>query len=174
MVQRSHPYMTTRKTIALTRWTFAGKVMSLVFNMLSRFPYCGKGAEAEVQEENGGLSASPAAMWAGQFRMVKPHCPLYPAPLPRGPGPGLPTLEPRFLPSWRELGLWKSVPLCFLAPSLFVPKPEECHRQTDVLKPTALSGWVLTWIWPLLREVPSAIYLSVFSSVRDENFLGLL
>ena len=35
-VQLSHPYMTTGKTIALTRWTFAGKVMSLVFNMLSR------------------------------------------------------------------------------------------------------------------------------------------
>ena len=32
----SHPYMTTGKTIALTRWTFAGKVMSLLFNMLSR------------------------------------------------------------------------------------------------------------------------------------------
>ena len=36
MVQLSHPYMTTRKNIALTRWTFAGKVMSLLFNMLSR------------------------------------------------------------------------------------------------------------------------------------------
>ena len=36
-VQLSHPYMTTGKTIALTRWTFVGKVMSLVFNMLSRF-----------------------------------------------------------------------------------------------------------------------------------------
>ena len=36
MVQISHPYMTTGKTIALTRWTFAGKVMSLLFNMLSR------------------------------------------------------------------------------------------------------------------------------------------
>ena len=36
MVQLSHPYMTTRKTIALTRWTFAGKLMSLLFNMLSR------------------------------------------------------------------------------------------------------------------------------------------
>ena len=34
-VQLSHPYMTTRKTIALTRWTFVGKVMSLIFNMLS-------------------------------------------------------------------------------------------------------------------------------------------
>ena len=36
MVQLSHPYMTTGKTIALTKWTFVSKVMSLVFNMLSR------------------------------------------------------------------------------------------------------------------------------------------
>ena len=35
-VQPSHPYMTTGKTIPLTRWTFVGKVMSLLFNMLSR------------------------------------------------------------------------------------------------------------------------------------------
>ena len=35
-VQLSHPYMTTGKTIALTRWTFVGKVMSLLLNMLSR------------------------------------------------------------------------------------------------------------------------------------------
>ena len=35
-VQLSHPYMTTGKTIALTRQTFVGKVMSLLFNMLSR------------------------------------------------------------------------------------------------------------------------------------------
>ena len=35
MVQLSHPYMTTGKTLALTRWTFVGKVMSLLFNMLS-------------------------------------------------------------------------------------------------------------------------------------------
>ena len=37
MVQLSHPYMTTGKTIALTRWTFVGKLTSLVFNTLSRF-----------------------------------------------------------------------------------------------------------------------------------------
>ena len=36
MEQLSHPYMTTEKTIALNRWTFAGKVMSLLFNMLSK------------------------------------------------------------------------------------------------------------------------------------------
>ena len=37
IVQLSHPYMTTGKTIALTRWTFVGKVTSLLFNMLSRY-----------------------------------------------------------------------------------------------------------------------------------------
>ena len=36
LLQPSHPYMTTGKTIALTRWTFVGKVMSLLFNMVSR------------------------------------------------------------------------------------------------------------------------------------------
>ena len=36
IVQLSHPYMTTGKTIALTTWTFVGKVMSQLFNMLSR------------------------------------------------------------------------------------------------------------------------------------------
>ena len=37
MVQLSHPHMTTEKSIALTRWTFVGKVMSLLFNRLSGF-----------------------------------------------------------------------------------------------------------------------------------------
>ena len=37
LVQLSHPHMTTGKTMALTRWTFVSKVMSLLFNMLSRF-----------------------------------------------------------------------------------------------------------------------------------------
>ena len=36
IVQLSHPYMTTGKTIALTRWTFVDKVVSLIFNMLSK------------------------------------------------------------------------------------------------------------------------------------------
>ena len=39
IVQLSHPYITTGKTIALTRWTFVGKVMSLHFNMLSRLVF---------------------------------------------------------------------------------------------------------------------------------------
>ena len=37
MVQLSHPHMAVGKTIALTKWTFISKVMSLLFNMLSRF-----------------------------------------------------------------------------------------------------------------------------------------
>ena len=37
MIQLSHPYMATGKTIALTRWNFVGQAMSLLFNMLSRF-----------------------------------------------------------------------------------------------------------------------------------------
>ena len=37
IVQLSHPYMTTGKTIALTRWILVGKVMSLLFSMLSRW-----------------------------------------------------------------------------------------------------------------------------------------
>ena len=37
MIQLSHPYMTTGKIIALTRWTFVSKVMSLLFNMLTIF-----------------------------------------------------------------------------------------------------------------------------------------
>ena len=37
MVQFSHPYMTTGKTVALTRWTFAGKVIFLLFSTLFRF-----------------------------------------------------------------------------------------------------------------------------------------
>ena len=40
-VQLSHPYMTTGKTIALTRWTFVGKVLSLLLNMLSRLVHSG-------------------------------------------------------------------------------------------------------------------------------------
>ena len=37
LFRSSHPYVTTGKTIAVTRWTFVGKVMSLLFNVLSRF-----------------------------------------------------------------------------------------------------------------------------------------
>ena len=42
IVQLSHPYMTTGKTIVLTRWTFIGKIMSLLFNMLSIYSLMAK------------------------------------------------------------------------------------------------------------------------------------
>ena len=45
-VQHSHPYMTTGKTIDLTRWTFVGKVMSLLFNMLSAAAAAGKSLQS--------------------------------------------------------------------------------------------------------------------------------
>ena len=45
-VELSHPYVTTEKTIALTRWTFVGKIMSLLFNMLSRLVITGLGKRA--------------------------------------------------------------------------------------------------------------------------------
>ena len=49
-VQLSHPYMTTGKTIALTRWTFVGKVMSLLFNML-RVPWTVRRSNESILEE---------------------------------------------------------------------------------------------------------------------------
>ena len=45
--QLSHPYMTTGKTIALTRWTFVGKVMSLLFNILSKLVITGRSLSHE-------------------------------------------------------------------------------------------------------------------------------
>ena len=59
IVQLSHPYMTTGKIIALTRWTFVGEVMSLLFNMLSRLviPGEGKGYPTPV-------------FWPGEFHGV--------------------------------------------------------------------------------------------------------
>ena len=54
IVQFSHPYMTTGKTIILTIWTFVGIVMTLLFNTLSRFVF------ALVARSN---SSSPVAYW---------------------------------------------------------------------------------------------------------------
>ena len=55
MVQLSHPYMTTRKTIALTIQTFVSKVMALLFNMLSRFIIARK---CRIQKRGGCLGAT--------------------------------------------------------------------------------------------------------------------
>ena len=64
-VQLSHPYMTTGKTMALTRWTFAGKAMSLLLNMLSRLGFlCGSAGKESACNEGDmgsipGLGRSP-------------------------------------------------------------------------------------------------------------------
>ena len=52
MVQLSYPYMTTRKTIALIIWTFVGKVMSLLFNMLSRLVIVRESFLRQVDKES--------------------------------------------------------------------------------------------------------------------------
>ena len=59
MVQLSHPYMTTGKTIALTKRTFVGKVMTLLFNMLSRLvisltPFWGQEEKGTTEDEMAG------------------------------------------------------------------------------------------------------------------------
>ena len=67
-VQLSHPYMTTGKTIALTRWTFVGKVMSLLFNMLSRLDdykiyYVGQTIGVFTVGVRNSTSQSPSLWW---------------------------------------------------------------------------------------------------------------
>ena len=59
MFQLSHPYMTTGKTIALTLWTFVGKVMSLLFNTLSRFAI----AFSSKGSPRGSAGKESPAMW---------------------------------------------------------------------------------------------------------------
>ena len=62
MVQLSHTYMTTGKTIALTRWTFVGKVMSLLFNMLfARMQMTGIGVNKESSEGRNPTTVIPSA-----------------------------------------------------------------------------------------------------------------
>ena len=58
MVQLSHPYMTTGKTIALTKRTFVGKVMSLLFNMLSRSANAKRNEAMNIQLSDGNRTAN--------------------------------------------------------------------------------------------------------------------
>ena len=77
IVQLSHPFMTTGKTIALTRWTFVGKVMSLLFNMLSRLV---------IREGNGNplqYSCLEIPMDGGAWWAAVHGCLLYTSPSPR-------------------------------------------------------------------------------------------
>ena len=70
MVQLSHPYMMTRKTIALTRWTFVGKVMSLLFNMLFRL-VIGEGNSNPLQYSCLENPMDGGAWWAAVHGVAK-------------------------------------------------------------------------------------------------------
>ena len=74
IVQLSHPYMTIGKPIALTRWTFIGKVMSLFFNMLSRFviAFLPKSKHLLISWLQ---SPSPMIFRSDQIRSVAQSCP---------------------------------------------------------------------------------------------------
>ena len=65
VVQLSHPYMRTGKTIALTRWNFVGKVMSLLFNMLSRLVVA-----FSILRSN--LPVTPGVSWLPTFAFQSP------------------------------------------------------------------------------------------------------
>ena len=70
IVQLSHPYMTTGKTIALTRWTFVDKVMSLLFNMLSRL-VIGEGSGIPLQYSCLENPMDGRAWWAAVHGVAK-------------------------------------------------------------------------------------------------------
>ena len=70
IVQLSYPYMTTGKTIALTRQTFVGKVMSLLFNMLSRL-IIGEGNGTPLQYSCLENPMDGGAWWAAVHRVAK-------------------------------------------------------------------------------------------------------
>ena len=76
IVQLSHPYMTTRKTIALTRRTFVGKVTSLLFNMLSRLliaflPKSKRRLISWLQSPSAVILEPPKSLYAGQKATVR-------------------------------------------------------------------------------------------------------
>ena len=71
-VQLSHPYMTTGKTIALTRWTLVGKVMSLLLNMLSRLVITFLPRSSSVQFSHSVMSDS---LRPHESQHTRPPCP---------------------------------------------------------------------------------------------------
>ena len=84
-VQLSHPYMTTGKTIVLTRWTFVGKVMSLLLNMLSRvaIAFIPRGKCLVIS-----WPPSPSAVILEPPKKSLPLFPLFPIYLPWSDGTG--------------------------------------------------------------------------------------
>ena len=83
MVQLSHPYMTTAKTIALTRWTFVSKVMSLLFNVLSR---CATAFLPRNKSLSISWLQSPSKVTGAQEKKEKKVCHSFPFYLPWSDG----------------------------------------------------------------------------------------
>ena len=84
-VQLSHPYMTTGKTIALIRWTFVGKVMSLLLNMLSRLVITFLSRSKHILIS---CMQSPSAVILESKKNSQPLFPLFPIYLPRSDATG--------------------------------------------------------------------------------------
>ena len=94
-VQLSHPYMTIGKTIALTRWTFVGKVMSLLFNMLFQFSLVAQSCPTLCDPMNHSTPGLPVHHQLPEFTQthvhrvgdaIQPSHPLL-APSPPAPNP---------------------------------------------------------------------------------------
>ena len=87
IVQLSHPYMTTGKTIGLTRWTFVGKVMSLLFKMLSRLVITFFPRSSSVQFSRSVVSNS---LRPHESQHARPPCP---SPTPRAHSDSCPSSQ---------------------------------------------------------------------------------
>ena len=73
IVQLSHPYMTIGKTIALTRWNFVGKVMSLLFNMLSHFSSVAQSCPTLCDPMNCSTPGLPVHHQLPEFTQTRVH-----------------------------------------------------------------------------------------------------
>ena len=72
-VQLSHPYMTTGKTIGLTRWTFVGKIISMLFNMLSQFSSVTQSCPTLCDPMNRSTSGLPVHHQLPEFTQTHVH-----------------------------------------------------------------------------------------------------
>ena len=136
IVQLSHPYMTTGKTIALTRQTIVGKVMSLLLNMLSRLviTFLPRSKHLLISW----LQSPSAVILSESESGVAQSCPTLSDPMDYSP-PGPPSM------GFSRQEYWSGAPLPFLAVILEPPKiksatvftvsPSICH---EVMGPEAV------------------------------------
>ena len=108
IVQLSHPYMTTKRTIALTQWTFVGKVMSLLFNILSKlviaFPPRSKRVIISWLQSPSAVILEPPKIKFVTVSTVSPSI------CHEVMGPDIPSLASFLLPNWGSAGdpvIWR-------------------------------------------------------------------